>query len=68
MARHPTAKVQPTIGMALRSPPIRRMSVSPFRACMTAPAPRNIRALKNAWVTRWKIPAEYACTPCARNM
>ena len=35
---------------------------------MTEPAPRNNSALKEAWVTRWKMPAEYADTPAAKNM
>ena len=30
---------------------------------MTEPAARKSSALKNAWVTRWKIAAEYAVTP-----
>ena len=68
IASQPNMNVQPVIGITLRSPPILRMSVSPARACITAPAPRNISALKKACVTRWKMPAEYAPTPCARNM
>ncbi len=35
---------------------------------MTEPEPRNIRALKKAWVTRWNTPTPYAPTPQARNM
>jgi len=35
---------------------------------MTEPAPRKRRALKNAWVMRWKIAAEYAEAPSATVM
>ena len=35
---------------------------------MTEPEPRNSSALKNAWVTMWKIAATYAPEPTARNM
>ena len=44
------------------------MSCSPDMAWMTEPEPRNSRALKKAWVMRWKIPAAKAPTPQARNM
>jgi hypothetical protein len=37
-------------------------------AWMTEPAPRKSSALKKACVMRWKIAAEYAATPQARNM
>ena len=37
-------------------------------AWMTLPEPRNSRALKNAWVVRWKMPAAYAPVPTPRNM
>ena len=43
------------IGMSLRRAPIRRMSCSPSSPWITEPAPRNSRALKQAWVTMWKI-------------
>jgi hypothetical protein len=33
------------------------MSCSPDIPWMTLPEPRKRRALKNAWVPRWKIPA-----------
>ena len=39
------------------SPPILRMSCSPERAWITEPADKKSRALKNAWVMRWKIAA-----------
>ena len=41
-------------GMYLRRPPILRMSCSPPTPWMTEPAPRKSRALKKAWVIRWK--------------
>ena len=56
------------IGSLAPRPPIFRRSVSPPRACMTEPAPRNRQALKKAWVTRWNIPAAVAPTPKPRNM
>src|SRR5437764_10556402 len=55
-------------GMYLRKPPIFRMSCSPDMPWITDPAARNSSALKKACVIRWKIPAEYAATPHARNM
>src|SRR6266853_4745461 len=54
--------------MYLRRPPILRMSCSWCRAMMTEPAPRKRRALKNAWVIRWKMAAEYAEAPSATVM
>ena len=44
-------------GMCLRSPPIFIMSCSSAMPWMTEPEPRKSRALKKAWVIRWKIPA-----------
>ncbi len=44
-------------GILWLRPPIFRMSCSPDKAWMTEPADRNNRALKNAWVIRWKIAA-----------
>ena len=32
------------------------------------PAPKKSKALKNACVTKWNIPAEYAETPQAKNI
>src|SRR5215831_13232602 len=37
-------------------------------AMIAEPAPKNSRALKNAWVIRWKIAAEYAEAPSAQAM
>ncbi len=54
-------------GRARRSP-ILRMSCSPDSAWITQPAPRNNNALKNAWVIKWNIDAEYADTPAAKNI
>ena len=48
--RQPMMNVPAVIGITLRKAPIRRMSCS----CMpliTEPEPRNISALKKAWVT-----------------
>ena len=54
-ARYPSPKVTKVIGMSVRRPPNRRMSVSSFIACITEPAPRNNPALKNPWVSRCMI-------------
>src|SRR5262249_4025830 len=35
---------------------------------MTEPEPRNRQALKQAWVSRWNAPAQYAPTPTPMNM
>ena len=51
------AKVIAVTGMTLRSAPILRMSCSWCMPWMTDPLPRNNSALKNAWVTMWKIAA-----------
>ena len=48
-----------------------RASTSCSTWCMawiTAPAPRNRQPLKKACVITWKMLAEYAPTPAARNM
>jgi len=37
-------------------------------AWMRAPDPRKSRALKKAWVKRWKMPAVHAPTPRAMIM
>src|SRR5207245_25569 len=65
-------------GMERASPPIFRMSwasscecvawYAPCMAWITLPEPRNRRALKNAWVARWKMPAAYAPVPTPTNM
>ncbi len=68
MAKVAAVIVQKVHGMCLRRPPMRRMSCSPPRAWITEPAPRNSKPLKKAWVIRWKMPAENAATPQARNM
>ena len=41
------------IGIALRKPPIKRMSLVPM-AWMMPPAMRNPRPSKKAWLTMWK--------------
>ena len=56
-AAAPTKNVAAVIGITRRRPPNRRMSITPPMACMTEPAPRNRSALKQAWVSRWKIAA-----------
>ena len=35
---------------------------------MTEPEPKKRRALKKAWVMRWKMPEVKAPTPQARNI
>ena len=47
--------------MVFLSPPILKMSCSLSSAWITTPALRKRRALKKAWVTKWKI----AGGPCA---
>ena len=56
-ASDPIRNVVAVIGMIRRSPPNRRMSITPPMECITDPAPMNSSALKKAWVTRWKIAA-----------
>ncbi len=68
MAMQPTSIVLCVQGILSRSPPILRMSCSPDMPWMTQPEPRKRRALKKAWVARWKMPATKAPTPQARNM
>ncbi len=58
MANTPALMVQKVTGMRLRKPPMTRISCSPESAWMTEPAPRKSRALKKAWVIKWKMPAE----------
>ena len=57
MASQPTRKVTAVTGMYRRRAPILFMSCSSCSPWITAPAPRNRRALKNAWVTMWKMEA-----------
>ena len=54
-------------GIALRRPPISRMSCVCV-AWMITPAPRKSSDLKNAWVTRWKSAATGCPAPSATNM
>src|SRR3954453_20385684 len=44
------------------------MSCSSWTPWITEPEPRNSSALKNAWVTMWKMAATYAPLPMAKNM
>ena len=67
-ASPPTTKNQYVRGISTRMPPIFRMSCSPTSAWMTSPAARKSSALKNACVSRWNIPFEYAPTPTPTNM
>ena len=57
MASQPTMNVTAVIGISLASAPIRRMSCSSCMPWMTEPEPRKRLALKNAWVTMWKMAA-----------
>ena len=68
MASAPIQNVTPVIRILPSSPPIFRISSSSCIACITLPAARNIKPLKNACVNRWKIPAVYAPTPTPMNM
>ena len=76
IAMQPMKKVAPVIGMNLRRPPMRRMSwastgswpTTSSMAWITDPEPRKSMALKNAWVTRWNIPATGAPQPIASIM
>ena len=68
MARVPIPIIEAVIGIFFLSPPIFLISCSWCIEWITAPAPRNKSALKNAWVTRWKIAATYAPAPIAINI
>ncbi len=68
IARTPTKNVVPVIGSFFQSPPIFRMSCSWWQAWITLPEPRNMRALKKAWVVRWNSAACQALQPRPRNM
>src|SRR5918996_2882629 len=67
-ANPPMTNVIVVTGSFRHRPPRRFRSISPWVACITLPAPRNITALKNACVTRWKMATAYAPTPAARNI
>ena len=54
MATLPIHMVRKVTGILSLSPPMQRMSCSPLMAWMTEPEPRKSRALKKAWVIRWK--------------
>jgi hypothetical protein len=56
-ARDPTMKVTAVHRILPKSFPWRVMSTSPPTACITLPEPRKRRALKKAWVKRWKMAA-----------
>ena len=68
MATVAIAIVAAVTGIALRRPPIFRMSCWSCMPWITEPAPRNSSALKKAWVIRWNTPATYPAAPTARNM
>ena len=57
-ARQPISSMTQVNGNALRKPPIRSMFCRFAIAPITDPAAMNSSALKNAWVSRWKKPAE----------
>ena len=56
IAKQATRKVICVIGICLRKPPIRLISLL-CTVWMMAPAPRKSRALNMAWVKRWNIEA-----------
>ena len=58
--------VHPVIGIRRAKPPILRMSVSSFIACITLPAPRNNSAFAAPCATRWNIAAPTPPAPSAR--
>ncbi len=68
IASTPMKNVVPVIGSFFQSPPIFRMSCSWWQAWITLPEPRNISALKKAWVVRWKRPACQPPQPRPANM
>ena len=63
MASQPIMNVSHVTFMYPDRAPKRRMSTWSFMPCMTDPAPRNIPALKNPWVMRWKIANAYPIGP-----
>ena len=64
----PTAYTTNVRGIALRRPPILRMSCSSWQPWITDPAERNSSALKNAWAIRWNIAAATPPVPSASIM
>ena len=66
----PTMNVQNVIGMYFRRPPMSFFMSNEWwlPEWLTEPAPKNKRALKNAWVKMWKTPAVQAPTPSAITM
>ena len=54
----PRPIVTEVIGISFLKPPISLMSCV-WTACITAPDPKNNKALKNAWFIRWNKPAMY---------
>jgi hypothetical protein len=68
MASTPIRNTQWVCGIRRARPPIFSMFCSWCMARITAPEPRKSRALKKAWVPRWKSAAAYPPQPAARNM
>src|SRR5215472_8622292 len=65
--RAPTAKVLAVMGIRRASPPIDPRWLE-WTAWITLPAARKRRALKKAWVPRWKNPAKAEPAPRAATM
>jgi hypothetical protein len=55
IASQPSPNVTQVTFMTVDRPPYLRMSTRLLLPCITDPAPRNIPALKNPCVSRWKI-------------
>ena len=56
-ASAPTVNAAEVIGIRFRRPPILRMSVSSWAACMMEPAERKSIALATPCMSRWKMAA-----------
>ena len=67
-ARQPMNIRKAVTGILVRMPDIFRKSSWPPNACITEPAVRKSKALKNAWVNRWKTPPTVDMAPTPRNM
>src|SRR5665811_1599944 len=68
IASQAIAIVTKVVGMYFLRPPIFHMSCWFVMAWMIEPAARNRRALKKAWVMRWKMNAVGAVRPTAMIM
>ena len=67
-ASEPARKSHFVCGISFPIPASLRMSCSPASAWIARPAARKSSALKNACVSRWNMPLEYAPSPAPTNM